>query len=98
MDQTKVVAMAFKKDTNPNKISLGEGIYADDNGKSFVLPSVQEVCAIVVRITKPLTKKIPHKFHTNKIANMKLAIHKKNLTPLLALPSIRQRCEFHSKI
>jgi len=43
LDQTKVVAMAFKKDTSPNKISLGEGIYADDNGKSYVLPAVAAV-------------------------------------------------------
>lgn len=44
LDQTKQVAMAFKKDTSPNKISLGEGIYADNNGKTApVLPSVQEV-------------------------------------------------------
>lgn len=44
LDQTKVVAMAFKKDPSPNKISLGEGIYADDNGKSYVLPAVAAVC------------------------------------------------------
>lgn len=34
------VTEAFKKDTNPKKISLGVGAYRDDNGKPFVLPSV----------------------------------------------------------
>ena len=37
------VTEAFKKDTNPKKINLGVGAYRDDNGKPFVLPSVQTV-------------------------------------------------------
>lgn len=36
------VTEAFKKDTNPKKISLGVGAYRDDNGKPYVLPSVRE--------------------------------------------------------
>ncbi|XP_014218317.1 aspartate aminotransferase, mitochondrial [Copidosoma floridanum] len=35
------VTEAFKKDQNPKKINLGVGAYRDDNGKPFVLPSVQ---------------------------------------------------------
>jgi len=36
------VTEAYKKDTNPKKISLGVGAYRDDNGKPFVLPSVRQ--------------------------------------------------------
>lgn len=36
------VTEAYKKDTNPKKISLGVGAYRDDNGKPFVLPSVSD--------------------------------------------------------
>lgn len=36
------VTEAFKKDTNPKKINLGVGAYRDDNGKPYVLPSVQK--------------------------------------------------------
>ncbi|KAG6580313.1 Aspartate aminotransferase [Phytophthora cinnamomi] len=32
----------FNKDTDPRKISLGVGAYRDDDGKPYVLPSVQE--------------------------------------------------------
>ena len=32
----------FKKDTDPQKISLGVGAYRDDFGKPYVLPSVRE--------------------------------------------------------
>ncbi|TGZ63208.1 hypothetical protein CRM22_007040 [Opisthorchis felineus] len=35
------IAEAFKRDTNPKKVNLGTGAYRDDNGKSFVLPSVK---------------------------------------------------------
>merc|ERR1712209_250859 len=35
------VTEAFKKDTNPKKMNLGVGAYRDDQGKPFVLPSVQ---------------------------------------------------------
>ena len=36
------VTEAYKKDTNPKKINLGVGAYRDDNGKSYVLPSILE--------------------------------------------------------
>lgn len=32
----------FKKDTNPNKISLGVGAYRDDAGKPYILDSVKQ--------------------------------------------------------
>lgn len=35
------VTEAFKRDTNPKKINLGVGAYRDDNGKPYVLESVQ---------------------------------------------------------
>lgn len=37
------VTEAFKRDTNPNKMNLGVGAYRDDNGKPYVLNSVQKV-------------------------------------------------------
>lgn len=43
------VTEAFKKDTNPKKINLGVGAYRDDNGKPFVLPSVQKAEEILAR-------------------------------------------------
>ncbi|CDH50946.1 aspartate aminotransferase [Lichtheimia corymbifera JMRC:FSU:9682] len=36
------VTEAFKRDTNPNKMNLGVGAYRDDNGKPYVLNSVQK--------------------------------------------------------
>ncbi|EJT99836.1 aspartate aminotransferase [Dacryopinax primogenitus] len=36
------VTEAFKADTNPRKINLGVGAYRDENGKPYILPSVQE--------------------------------------------------------
>lgn len=37
------VTEAFKRDTNKNKINLGAGAYRDDQGKPYILPSVQTV-------------------------------------------------------
>ena len=34
---------AFKKDTNPKKVSLGAGAYRDDQGKPFILQCVKTV-------------------------------------------------------
>ncbi|ESO10123.1 hypothetical protein HELRODRAFT_156393 [Helobdella robusta] len=36
------VTEAYKRDANPKKINLGVGAYRDDNGKPFILPSVQK--------------------------------------------------------
>lgn len=38
------VTEAFKADNDPRKINLGVGAYRDENGKPYVLPSVQKVC------------------------------------------------------
>lgn len=48
------VTEAFKKDMNPKKINLGVGAYRDDNGKPYVLPSVQK--AEVIMAEKKLDK------------------------------------------
>lgn len=45
------VTEAFKKDTNPKKISLGVGAYRDDKGKPFVLPSVSYLLVYSCRTT-----------------------------------------------
>lgn len=34
------ITEAYKKDTNPKKVSLGVGAYRNDQGKPHVLPSV----------------------------------------------------------
>ncbi|KAG8895798.1 aspartate transaminase aat1, partial [Tulasnella sp. 408] len=36
------ITEAFKADKDPKKINLGVGAYRDDNGKPYVLPSVQK--------------------------------------------------------
>jgi len=36
---------AFKDDTNDKKVSLGVGVYRDDNGLPWILPVVKKVCA-----------------------------------------------------
>ncbi|XP_070506099.1 aspartate aminotransferase, mitochondrial [Chironomus tepperi] len=43
------VTEAFKRDTNPKKINLGVGAYRDDNGKPFILPSVQKAEEIMAK-------------------------------------------------
>ncbi|XP_015509266.1 aspartate aminotransferase, mitochondrial [Neodiprion pinetum] len=41
------VTEAYKRDSNPKKINLGVGAYRDDNGKPYVLPSVQKAEQII---------------------------------------------------
>jgi len=43
------ITEAFKKDKHPEKINLGVGAYRDDQGKPYVLPSVQSAEAKVVQ-------------------------------------------------
>ena len=33
---------AFKKDTNPNKVNLGVGVYKNEHGQTSILASVKE--------------------------------------------------------
>jgi hypothetical protein len=40
------VTVAFKADTDPNKMNLGVGAYRDDNGKPYVLSCVRKVSLI----------------------------------------------------
>ncbi|KAF7722600.1 aspartate transaminase aat1 [Apophysomyces ossiformis] len=42
------VTEAFKKDTDPRKMNLGVGAYRDDNGKPYVLTSVQKAEALLL--------------------------------------------------
>ena len=42
-DPILAVIEAFRKDTTPNKVSLGVGAYRDDNGQPWVLESVKKV-------------------------------------------------------
>lgn len=44
------VTEAFKKDSNPKKINLGVGAYRDDNGKPYILPTVLQVCELLIRV------------------------------------------------
>lgn len=39
---------AFKKDTNPNKVNLGAGVYKDDNGNTPVLKTVKAAEKILI--------------------------------------------------
>ena len=49
------VSEAYKKDSNPKKISLGVGAYRDDKGKPFVLPSVSTISVICLHSVSCLT-------------------------------------------
>lgn len=49
------VTEAFKADKNSRKINLGVGAYRDENGKPYVLPSVQKVRSLPVPSTMLLT-------------------------------------------
>src|SRR5688572_17768329 len=43
LDGNHETASLFEKDPSPLKVNLGRGVYKDDNGKSWVLPSVLQV-------------------------------------------------------
>jgi hypothetical protein len=45
LDGNHATNAAFEADQSPNKVNLGRGIYKDDQGKNWVLPSVKSVCA-----------------------------------------------------
>ncbi len=50
------VTEAFQADTNPNKLNLGVGAYRDDDGKPWILPSVQ------IASERLVEEKIPHEY------------------------------------
>jgi len=41
LDGNHATAAAYDADTSPLKVNLGRGVYKDDNGKNWVLPSVR---------------------------------------------------------
>jgi aspartate aminotransferase, cytoplasmic len=54
LDEAYFLTAAFKADSDPQKVSLGAGVYRDNNAKPWVLSSVKEVmsalrskCAVV---------------------------------------------------
>ncbi|XP_048488307.1 aspartate aminotransferase, mitochondrial [Plutella xylostella] len=50
------ISEAYKKDTNEKKVNLGVGAYRDDNGKPFILPSVQKAEEVIFK------KKLNHEY------------------------------------
>lgn len=44
-DEAFAVTADFIADHDPKKVSLGAGVYRDENSKPWVLPSVQAVCS-----------------------------------------------------
>ena len=43
LDEAYMLTAAFKADEHPQKVILGAGVYKDENGKPWILPSVREV-------------------------------------------------------
>jgi hypothetical protein len=43
-DESFAITADFNADTYPGKISLGAGVYRDENSKPWVLPSIEAVC------------------------------------------------------
>lgn len=43
-DEAFAITADFNSDTYPGKISLGAGVYRDENAKPWVLPSIKAVC------------------------------------------------------
>ena len=41
---------AFRRDPRPDKINIGIGVYADDNGSPFVFPVVRKVINLIKRV------------------------------------------------
>ena len=49
------ITEAFNADTNPNKVNLGVGVYADDNGKVPLLECVKRAEATLIATDTPRT-------------------------------------------
>lgn len=45
-DEAYTVLQAFNQDPSPEKITLGAGVYRDDNAKPWTLPSVKLVISL----------------------------------------------------
>ena len=46
LDEAFLLTAAFKADNHPRKVSLGAGVYRDEGGQPWVLPSVREVSCL----------------------------------------------------
>lgn len=42
LDEAFAITAAFNADTDSRKVSLGAGVYRDENAKPWVLPSVRK--------------------------------------------------------
>lgn len=76
---------AFKADKDPRKINLGVGAYRDENGKPYVLPSVQAVCLATYDIL--LNRRLKLSLNNIEQAEDKLytAKHDKEYLPITGL-------------
>jgi hypothetical protein len=45
LDEAFRLTAAFKADSHPQKVSLGAGVYRDENTQPWILPSVRQVCS-----------------------------------------------------
>ena len=54
-DEAFRLMKAIAEDTNPQKVSLGAGVYQDENGKFWTLPSVKKVSHLSTPIGNQLT-------------------------------------------
>lgn len=43
LDEAFAITADYNADSHPQKVSLGAGVYRDENGKPWVLPSVSKV-------------------------------------------------------
>jgi aspartate aminotransferase, cytoplasmic len=43
VDEAFQLTALYKADTHPHKVSLGAGVYRDENTQPWILPSVKEV-------------------------------------------------------
>jgi aspartate aminotransferase len=48
-DEAFAITSEFNADRNPLKVSLGAGVYRDENAQPWVLPSVIEVCGSLLQ-------------------------------------------------
>lgn len=45
-DEAFAITADFNADNDPRKVSLGAGVYRDENSKPWILPSVKAVCSM----------------------------------------------------
>ena len=52
LDEAFLLTAAFKADDHPQKVSLGAGVYKDEDGKPWILSSVKQVSYKLLREVK----------------------------------------------